>query len=304
MKKILLSILSIVFLFSFSYAQQWANGTINSIYNTNTGFVGIGTTTPTVALDVTGAIKSTTYIAGAMGVFTQITKDGFDNAAGDGYLSFRSNNIDNRMVIDPNGNVGIGTTSPISIFQVNSVSNMASIGDASGVNLNYGTSYIGFNAARNTGNWTSNGDGTHNGGGVVYGDVLGNMYFSIIPSTSGSAQNSTDLAVKNNIKMMISVADGSVRAKQINVQTTGWPDYVFKRNYLLPVLADLKTYVDRNHHLPEIPSEAEVAKDGINLGEMNKLLLKKVEELTLYLMEQQKQIEKLKLRVKDIEQKK
>jgi uncharacterized coiled-coil protein SlyX len=59
----------------------------------------------------------------------------------------------------------------------------------------------------------------------------------------------------------------------------------------LPSLIEVKNYIDKNQHLPEMPSEQEVAKNGINLGEMNKLLVKKVEELTLYLIEKDKQIE-------------
>jgi hypothetical protein len=66
------------------------------------------------------------------------------------------------------------------------------------------------------------------------------------------------------------------------------PDYVFEPDYKLPELNELKAYVDKNHHSPEIPSAAAMAKDGITLGEMNMKLLKKVEELTLYLIEQQK----------------
>ncbi|MBB6129953.1 hypothetical protein [Mucilaginibacter lappiensis] len=74
---------------------------------------------------------------------------------------------------------------------------------------------------------------------------------------------------------------------------SNWPDYVFKKDYQLPSLQDVKTYIDQNQHLPETPSAQQIAKDGLNLGEMNKLLMKKVEELTLYLIEQNKRIEKL-----------
>ncbi|WP_439697193.1 hypothetical protein ACFGVS_01635 [Mucilaginibacter sp. AW1-7] len=83
--------------------------------------------------------------------------------------------------------------------------------------------------------------------------------------------------------------NGKIRAKEIRVET-GWADYVFGKDYQLPSLETLKNYIDQNHHLPEIPSEQEVAKNGINLGEMNKLLLKKVEELTLYLIEKDKEV--------------
>jgi hypothetical protein len=70
---------------------------------------------------------------------------------------------------------------------------------------------------------------------------------------------------------------------------SNWPDYVFKKDYTLPALSDVKAFIDQNQHLPEIPSEQDIAKDGQNLGEINKLLLKKVEELTLYLIEKDKQ---------------
>jgi hypothetical protein len=96
--------------------------------------------------------------------------------------------------------------------------------------------------------------------------------------------------------------NGSAIATSMTVQLYGsWPDYVFKPKYALKSLFDLKTYIDQNHHLPEIPSAEQVEKDGLNLGEMNKLLVKKVEELTLYMIElqnqlkaEQKQIDQLK----------
>lgn len=73
-----------------------------------------------------------------------------------------------------------------------------------------------------------------------------------------------------------------------------WPDYVFKPNYDLPTLNRLKTFIDQNHHLPGIPSEAEVYKKGLNLGDLDKTLVKKVEELTLYLIEKDAEIKILK----------
>jgi len=87
--------------------------------------------------------------------------------------------------------------------------------------------------------------------------------------------------------------NGSVIATSMTVKLySAWPDYVFKPTYHLPSLTDVKSYIDQNHHLPDMPSGQEVAKDGINLGEMNKLLTKKVEELTLYLIEKDKQDKK------------
>jgi len=85
--------------------------------------------------------------------------------------------------------------------------------------------------------------------------------------------------------------NGSVIASSMTVKLfANWPDYVFKNDYALPALSSVKQYIGQNHHLPELPSDAEVAKNGINLGEMNKLLVKKVEELTLYMIEKDDQL--------------
>jgi hypothetical protein len=89
--------------------------------------------------------------------------------------------------------------------------------------------------------------------------------------------------------------NGSAIATSMTVKLyANWPDYVFKPEYHLVPLNEIKTYIDRNQHLPDMPSEAEVTKNGINLGEMNTLLTKKVEELTLYAIEQKEEIEQLK----------
>lgn len=201
-----------------------------------------------------------------------------------------------RMRISSGGNVGIAAPTPISTFQVNSGPYKFSAGPCPGGDLHYGTAYIGFNAARigrgNSANWTIEGDGSHNGGGVIYSDVSGNVYVAPVPSAGTDTRTLTDLDIKNNITFRVD-ANGTTYAKAITVTTTGWPDYVFKAPYQLPSLSEVKTYIDQNQHLPEIPSEQEIAKEGQNLGEMNKLLLKKVEELTLYLIEQNKRIEKL-----------
>lgn len=201
-----------------------------------------------------------------------------------------------RLTIDYGGNVGINTTTPVSTFQIASGISKFSSGRANGVDLAWGTSYIGFNAARSTSGtatWIIDGDGSHNGGGVIYGDVLGNIYVAPIPSSGTTQKSLADVDVKNNITFKIGY-NGIVYAKAISVQTTGWPDYVFNPAYRLPSLAEVKAYIDRKQHLPEIPSEEEIAKNGVNLGEMNKILVKKVEELTLYLIEMKKEHEALK----------
>lgn len=98
----------------------------------------------------------------------------------------------------------------------------------------------------------------------------------------------------DNSPYLLSVA-GKVRATEVLVQLQSeWRDYVFKPDYNLLSLNDLKTFISNNGHLPEIPDAETVKNNGINLGEMNALLLQKIEELTLYIIDQQKQIDELK----------
>ncbi len=86
--------------------------------------------------------------------------------------------------------------------------------------------------------------------------------------------------------------NGKIRAKEIKVESANWPDYVFAEGYKVGTLEELESYIKVNKRLPEMPSAKEVETNGVELGEMNKLLLKKVEELTLLLIEQNKKNEK------------
>jgi hypothetical protein len=84
--------------------------------------------------------------------------------------------------------------------------------------------------------------------------------------------------------------NGKIKAREIRVDAIGMPDYVFATKYELLPLPALEKYIHQYQHLPEIPSAAEAEKNGIALGEMNKLLLKKIEELTLHLIEHERKM--------------
>ncbi len=84
--------------------------------------------------------------------------------------------------------------------------------------------------------------------------------------------------------------NGKIRAKEIKVEATGWPDYVFEEDYKITSLSELENFIKKHKHLPEVPSAKEVEQNGVELGEMNKLLLKKIEELTLMLIEKDKEL--------------
>jgi len=107
----------------------------------------------------------------------------------------------------------------------------------------------------------------------------------------GTANPQADLAV-----------EGSILAKQIKVKTDiSVPDYVFESEYDLPSLQYISKYVKTHKHLPEIPSAKEIETDGLDLAKMNLLLLKKIEELTLHLIEKDKMLEDVNQRLKKIE---
>jgi len=88
----------------------------------------------------------------------------------------------------------------------------------------------------------------------------------------------------NDVNYRLFVETG-IRTRMIKVDATAWPDYVFESSYKLLPLNELKSYIKENKHLPAIPSETEVEKDGIDLGANQAKLLKKIEELTLYIIQ-------------------
>lgn len=87
--------------------------------------------------------------------------------------------------------------------------------------------------------------------------------------------------------------NGTIHAKEVRVDLTGWPDYVFEKGYKLPSLKEVEKHIKENGHLENIPAAEEVEKEGIKLGEMNAKLLQKIEELTLYILQQDKRIKEL-----------
>jgi hypothetical protein len=85
--------------------------------------------------------------------------------------------------------------------------------------------------------------------------------------------------------------NGDILSKKVKVTSLGWADYVFHNNYRLRPLSEVEQYIQQHHHLPEVPSAEEVEKNGIDLGDNQATLLKKIEELTLYVIEQNKKLE-------------
>ncbi len=135
-------------------------------------------------------------------------------------------------------------------------------------------------------------------------DVSGNIKAShdgifgrdILVSGDGSINGTLSIGsfkpIGNYANYMLSV-DGDIVCKRQIVQTTSWADFVFNTDYRLRPLAEVKNYITQNKHLPDMPSETEVLSEGIDISEMLKLQQQKIEELTLYLIQQQEQIDLL-----------
>jgi len=114
-------------------------------------------------------------------------------------------------------------------------------------------------------------------------------------NTGSSADNALDVYDQSTQKVNFRVkASGYTYAKEINVQLTTFPDYVFNRDYKLLSLENLEKYIKQNKHLPNVPTAAEVEKNGADLGELSRIQMEKIEELTLYVIELKKNIDDLK----------
>jgi hypothetical protein len=90
------------------------------------------------------------------------------------------------------------------------------------------------------------------------------------------------------------LVNGTIKAWELTITESGWADYVFEDDYQLPPLKSVEQHIHTNGHLPEMPSASEVKSNGVNIAEIQVKLLQKIEELTLYVIKQQKEIEELK----------
>lgn len=135
------------------------------------------------------------------------------------------------------------------------------------------------------------------GGGTGGGPAVYNVENANLPTVNWQALNfysagSVGIGTEPSNQFRLSV-NGRVRAKEVIVET-GWSDFVFEPGYRLPSLTEVENHINQYGHLKDIPAAATIEKDGIPVGEMNKLLLQKIEELTLYMIDAHKEINALK----------
>ena len=96
---------------------------------------------------------------------------------------------------------------------------------------------------------------------------------------------------------------GKIIAEELQIDLyNNWPDFVFAKDYNLPTLTEVESHIKEKGHLPNIPSAEEVAENGFGVGEMNAKLLQKIEELTLYMIQQEKRIKSLETALKEAKQ--
>ena len=142
-------------------------------------------------------------------------------------------------------------------------------------------------------NWKYGVGGTGNGLGIDNGQFYIERTGAGVAMLITSGKNILINKVSQTNSIYRLDVNGEVRANGVTVNSTG-ADFVFAPDYKLNKLEEVERFIQLNHHLPEIPSAQEMTENGMNVGELNKQLLQKVEELTLYIIELNKQIQELK----------
>ncbi|WP_408040839.1 hypothetical protein [Tenacibaculum amylolyticum] len=270
------------------------------------GNVGIGKSGPSEKLEVVGNVKASSFIVNS-GLFSSdlnsnmlsFSRDGvsyINNRNSNGSIAIRTGgtaNVD--LLVDAKGDVGIGTTNLSSKLTVKGDIAVGNGSNYKDIILKTGNNISGYNGVFEITPKTKPGSGTaqqvtyfknaeHPTGKTIH-NVLIDGRVGIGTTTPGEK-----LAV-----------NGTVHAKEVRVDLNGWPDYVFTDEYTLPTLEEVEQHISEKGHLVNIPSAKEVTKNGVQLGEMNKKLLEKIEELTLYTIQQEKEIKNLQKQKGDIQ---
>jgi hypothetical protein len=287
----------------------FTNGNSEKMRITSAGKVGIGTTSPasTATLDVVGTIRSSTIAgtgnrtlyADANGIITAATSGSAGSAwllggnAGGGQ-SLGTNDGNDLILV-----TGSGT--PTEKMRITASGNGS-------VFFNAKTKiYLNSNGDSNhgLGVYGTSTDTTKFAGKAVNGPVLFGYSGGALASTGGG--NKIALMWDNNGYVHIGptftnsthttaalTVGGDIIGKSLYVTNNNWSDFVFDKTYQLMPLSEVEKFYTANHHLPDVPTEKEIQQNGDNVGQTDAILLQKVEELTLYLVQQQKQIDELK----------
>ncbi|MFT5890768.1 MAG: hypothetical protein ACI9Y7_000866 [Dokdonia sp.] len=202
------------------------------------------------------------------------------------------------------GNIGIGTTNPDNTLHLNSNSSYSGLKVS--INDNNSPNWFDIAMARNNGNFSAlalaNDVVFRAAPGLSRLLITNSGYNSTVFATGGFGNETERMVITVDGNIGIGKSDptdklevnGRIHARSVKVDLDDWPDYVFLPEYTLPSLQEVAQFIQQNGHLENVPSAEEIVTEGLDLGAMDKILMEKVEELTLYLIEKDEEIEKIK----------
>lgn len=281
--------------------------------------IGTGTTSPAYDLEVNGTtvsanlrisgLASTTQKILTVGTGGQVSSTDvstFADNMGD-HTALQNINLNGNKIVNgssgiggifvsTNGFVGVNNVNPLQKFHVLDGNILISRSRPKELGSTNGCLYFGDVVSANEpyGRW-----------GIEYVNSENEGYGLNFwkPSVTGQSLENGCLFLANNSNVGIGTTNpsekltvnGKVLAREVIVTNDGrmWPDYVFSPDYEMMSLAELETYVNEHHHLPDVPSAIDVQEEGVSVGEMNAILLQKIEEMTLRMIEMEKRIVEL-----------
>ena len=278
------------------------NATSNKFIIKGDGLVGIGTTTPSSTLHIyTAASSAMKFDRSGTNTF------GFEMwAAQFGLYDYTAakymwrTGAGNLFLLEHGGNVGIGTTNPLEKLQVAGNAVVASensgfiVDDANNKRVGL-IKYFG----REGGIWRTTSQDFEIGRVNVTALPGAPTVFTTDLYIDGTGN--VGIGTMNTSTYKLSV-NGNIRAKDIVVET-GWSDFVFENNYKLLPLEEVRAFIKTNKHLPGIPAANEIVKNGLKVAEAQTKMMQKIEELTLYLLEQNEKLKQLETKNQLLEQK-